>query len=205
MMRKGSKRFPNKMMKQFLGKPLYKWTLEFAEKTGFPVYFLHDYEERLSGPETYEIKRLPEFAGDKHRTAEEILWAEIVADVYVLLQATTPLRDQNTFLGALGYFSSDIRMKSALAVRELKKGYYYSKDGIPITFDQRERTYNGCEKKSIFQETGSFYFFKREQLFKKHILDCRNSEKMLVIDNSGFDIDTEKDLKEAEIWAKDLS
>lgn len=199
-MRKGSKRFPNKMMADLCGKPLYRHTVDFALRLGYPYYLAHDYG-KLDLPEAVnQIERSDYYAGDIHRTNEEILSWGIDADIYILLQATSPIRDFDLLkqdFTNIFFMHNNINMICAAEV--IKEGYYYSGDGNPINFAQDMRDDCGCWKDIILKETGSFYIFKKHLLERDHIMDKENDEKILFLhDNYGIDIDKEDDLLKAK-------
>ena len=80
-----------------------------------------------------------------------------------------------------------------VAAHIIPDGFYYMNPGKPVNFSQDDRTDNGCQKKKIWKETGSFYIFRKEQLWEDHILDSNN--KMFFFDRYNIDIDTKKDMR----------
>lgn len=200
LMRKGSKRFPDKVMHTFLGIPLYMWTINFFKQFKYPFYFAHDYNSCLiNNTICVEIKRQKKYAGDKHRTCEEIKSFEIDADIFILAQVTSPLRSYERIKFAIDDFIKNDYDCGFFAHR-MSAGYYYDAAANTINFDQRKRTDNGCYKKIIFKETGSFYIFKKTMLDRKHILDSDN--KAIYEDPFCVDIDTYENLKEVECKLK---
>jgi CMP-N-acetylneuraminic acid synthetase len=202
-MRKGSKRFPNKMLALLDGKPLYQYTAMHALVLGYEYHLFHDFDH-LDLPEfVHEHKRLPEFAGDKHRTNEEILNSGLDADYYIFLQATSPIRDLALLQKQIESFVAKPDMEVAHTVCRLDPGYYYTQKGQRINFKQEARTDNGCEKDFLFKETGGFFMFKKCQLFKKHILD--SDKRMMFYTPFENDIDFPADLKKAERILKGIA
>lgn len=204
-MRKGSKRFPNKMMADLCGKPLYRHTVDFALQLGYPYYLAHDYGKLDIPVAVNQIERSEYFAGDIHRTNEEILSWGLGADIYILLQATSPIRDldllKQDFTNVF-FMNNNINM--ICAAEAIKDGYYYSGNGKPINFEQDMRDDCGCWKDIILKETGSFYIFKKHLLERVHIMDKENDEMILFLhDNYGIDIDKEEDLIKAREYLED--
>ena len=195
LMRKGSKRFPDKCRAIYKKKPLYMHTVEKALKLGHPYYFLTDYtlEELPDLPESVTIlPRSEYFAGDTHRTCEEIKVNGINADFYILLQVTNPLRSVPKMKSWVRHFVSS-RADVGFSTYKIPDGYYYNSLGKPVNFDQGVRTDNGCRRGGMVVETGNFYIFRKCQLERKHILDGGN--QMHFADPYLMDVDFEEDLK----------
>lgn len=201
LMRKGSKRFPDKVMHNFLGMPLYLWTINFFKQFKFPFYFAHDYDDWFiwGDDSIIEIKREKKYAGDRHSTCEEIKTFEIDTDIFILAQVTSPLRSRERVQFAIEDFIKNNYDCGFFAYR-MQDGYYWDAAGNNINFSQNERTDNGCTKKVIFKETGAFYIFKKEMLDKKHILDSKNIA--IYEDSFNIDIDTEENLRGVECKLK---
>jgi len=194
MMRKNSKRLPNKCMLPVDGKPLYKYTIDFALMLGYDYYLFTDYDNLELPSKVNLIKRLPEFSGDKHKTNQEILWSKIDADIYIFLQVTNPVRNIDRVKAWINRFIADDFI-CGLSAKRCDK-FIYSEDAVPLNFSQVERTDNGCNKDSVFIENGNFYIFRKQMLYSKHLLD--SADKIIFDDDVLFDIDTIEDLRELE-------
>lgn len=199
LMRKGSTRFPGKNIALFFGIPLYLWTINFFKTFNYPFYLLHDYDNLYVPEWVNEIRRITEFTGDIHKTAQEIKWTNIDADVFILLQVTSPFRNHKQIEQAINDFIKN-DYDCGLNVKRMPIGLYYNATANEINFKQAERTYNQCNKQLLFKETGSFYIFKKHMLDKKHILDSKN--KVLFEDLYNIDIDNEDDLRDIECKLK---
>ena len=198
LMRRGSKRLHEKNIKLYKKKPLYMHTFEIASKLGYPYYLFHNYGDEINLPEeipgAFEIRgRTEHFAGDTHRTCEEIRASGIDADIYILLQVTSPQRNLGDMKRWIKDFCGPTFPTVGAAVHILPDGYYYLNPGKQVNFNQADRTDNGCLKKKIWKETGSFYIFRKSQLHETHIMNSEN--RMFFYDKYNIDIDTEKDLK----------
>lgn len=198
LMRKGSKRFPNKVMFPLFGIPLYMYTVEFARQINFPYYLAHDYDNLYFPDFVNEIKREKKYTGDEHKTNKEIKSFKLDADIYILLQATSPFRvDPKIIEMSVDRLTKSKHLKAIIGGRRLKDSYYVSRFN-PVNYDVTKRTDNGCKRNILFRETGNFYIFKKEQLEKKHILDCKQKEIDIQYDTYNIDIDTIEDIQKIE-------
>lgn len=193
----GSKRIPKKLVKSFCGKPLIEYTLEFMSKLNFDKYVFTDGEEIKKICEKYNVivrKKHYENKSGIHKTQKELKKynKKIKADIIILLQGTSPLRNYNKFCGYLSRFlNSDFDV--AFSVNRIEK-IIYNENAERIN---KKRTYN--EKENFYMENGSYYFFKKEQINKDHITD---GNRMLIEDEYDIDIDTFDDWKKAELLYK---
>lgn len=199
LFRKGSKRFPDKVRQTLNGKPLYLWTVEMAQFLGFPYVVAHDYPEgEIILPEwVNELKRKREYAGDDHKTNEEIKSFNLYADIYILLQVTSPLRDFSGVKCQVNHFLRNTdKYDLGLHVYKMRPGYYYT-GGVESNFFAEHRDDNGCsDKLDLFRETGSLYIFKKEMLEKDYI--GHTYRKVLYETPYNVDIDTKEDLEKAK-------
>ena len=200
LMRKGSKRFPNKVRQKLLGKELWEWTAETALRLGYPYFLAHDYDDIIIPPFINEIKRDPKYAGDEHKTCDEIKSFGLDADVYVFLQATNPLRDVDHLKTWISIFIKNYdKFDCGFSVKYMPDKYFYDpKIGKELNFDMRIRTDNGCNKKRVVMETGNFYIFKKEQLEFPYILYSPLERRKLFFDYYFTDIDHIEDLQRLE-------
>uniref|UniRef100_A0A6M3KFN8 Putative cytidylyltransferase n=1 Tax=viral metagenome TaxID=1070528 RepID=A0A6M3KFN8_9ZZZZ len=96
--RAGSKRIPNKNVKELGGKPLIVWSIETAMALNIPTYVSTDsrfYAEIAYRADAEVIHRPDELAADHITDLEVITHALTVvdADLIVYLRPTTPFRD----------------------------------------------------------------------------------------------------------------
>jgi CMP-N-acetylneuraminic acid synthetase len=197
--RKGSRRIKNKSITKLGGHPLLEWTVRDAVRIGYESWLFTDIEEAPEICKNYNITIRPKKYENKngiHKTAKELLFynKEISADIIILLQPTSPFRIiESIRIWIESFLESDFQ--AGFAGYWLRGGYYYDRHANPLNYDIKARTYNGGKYKYIFKETGSFYIFHRDQLFKNHIL---NGRCQLYPDPFDIDIDTIEDLKQAE-------
>lgn len=202
--RKGSKRILNKNFKDFCNKPLIHYTLFDAVKLGYPVYFYSDCKKMREYAKKYNVDvriKSDKYAKDKHKTNEELLEynKEIKADILILLQPTTPLRDIELLKKWIEKFKNAF-FDSGYSVYRLPKKYYYMA-GIPINFDQKDRDYNGCKLEDVYFENGSFYIFRKEVLKEKHVI---SGQSIQFLDKYGIELDYEFQWKPAEQMYKQI-
>lgn len=202
--RAGSKRIPKKNFRNFCGKPLIHYTLEIMEelrnKRNFESYVFTDFPEIKEYMGRYfkniNIIDTPEKYGkDKHILMESLRYIDrkIKADMYVLLQPTSPLRFPVIIEEAIDIMIKNKKYKSGFSVFELPKKFYWMEKSI--NFNQDIRDGNGCEKKSLFVENGSIYIFRKEVLKENHVI---SSPYCKFIDKFIFDLDTEEEWVQAE-------
>lgn len=191
--RKNSKRIPGKNMIPFLGRPLVEWSILFARKLEYPVYVFTDFDEvraiaRQHG--CFVRDKMYENENGVHYTGMEleIYNHEVKADHIVLLQPTSPLRDYEVIKSGIEqYFIGDY--DCVFSVKKNEKPIY-TKEGLPLNFTP---SYNRQCK--TYEETGSFYMFKRQQIAKNHITV---GDMLMVLDKYGVDINTMEDVTRAE-------
>lgn len=197
LMRKGSKRLPGKNKLPFKGKPLYMHTVDFAVELsgeiGASYYLLHDYDDIPEIPGVTQITGLPDFGGDVHNTGQNILDSKIMADVYILLQPTSPLRNIQCIIDDLHSFNCH-SFACGLSVSITEPGFFYNDHGRMWNTNNNYRNYV-TKPTPMYKETGSYYFFKRNQIFKDHILlGCE--KPALYKDLFDIDINTQEDYEE---------
>jgi N-acylneuraminate cytidylyltransferase len=192
---KYSKRIPFKPYVKLGSKHLIEYTLEFMERLPFQRHVYLDYEPLKEVAKNYNVEihdKILESETGVHRTNEELLEynKEINADVFILLQCTSPFRSLTKVLNALEEFMLH-DFDCAMSVYRFNR-YIYDQSGNKL--NNKVRSYNKDIKNS-FVETGSFYIFRKEQLYKEHITD---GKRLLIEDKFDIDIDTLEDLKNVE-------
>jgi N-acylneuraminate cytidylyltransferase len=190
--RAGSSRIPGKNFKDFCGKPLIEWTLEFMEDFEFEKYVFTDSKEVREICKLYDVKvRDKILEGGEHRTREELIEynKKIEADIIILLQATSPFRNRKLLEDGLKNLISNGYGCAFSVTKESKQIYYSNGERV-----NKARSYD--DENYFYFENGSFYIFKKEQLEKAHVTD---GKPIFCVDKYDIDLDTEKDWKRAEI------
>lgn len=194
LMRKGSKRFPGKNMAPLAGLPLYQYTLMDAHRLGYPYTIFHNYDKLNLVSGVTEIK----YPGEG-TTMDRV--AHIPGDIFIMLPATSPFRDLEEIRHAVQMMLDRPELKIIFSVKKLRDGFYYDGWANNLNFSQKWRNDKVYpEPLEVYRETGSFYIFRRCQLYEDHITKCAAHERHMVPDKFGIDINTEADLKEAEKW-----
>jgi len=202
--RAGSKRIPKKNIKLFCGNPLIYWTLKDAYYTGYPHYVVTDSKEIKKIAESFKaivIDEPEEFAGDDHKTIETMRFVDgiVKADIYVILQATSPIRDPRLVKEWIEHFIPS-EFESAFSVYQCPDKYYYI-GGLPINFEFSKKKGNETDRMPIYYENGSFYIFRRSILDHDYIIREPYNQ---YLDKFGFDIDEEIEWKIAENFYKNI-
>jgi len=194
--RMGSERFPNKNIAPLFGIPLYLYTVEHARQLGYPCYFVTDYNDLYLPEFVNVVKEKKEYAtGDHNQNAELIKSLNLDADIYILLQITSPFRNMDGIRIATDIMISNEEIDIYFSVSKPIKKLYYHGHNEPVNFKQKDRTYSYTGAKEIYQETGSYYIFRKRQLNKKHIMDGR---RYSIQEPYNIDIDTQEDLLKIE-------
>ena len=199
LMRKGSKRYSNKVMAFVKGLPLYLHTVNFAKKLNLDYYLAHDYDRLDECPKwVNQIKRDAELSGDYHDTNKEILSFNLNADIYIFLQVTSPYRNIENYEKSIDFFINNLELYDCgFAAHKYKDGLYYHYDATSANFFSDYRDDNGTgiyPATEIYRETGAFYIFKKSQLYKRHILSGAAKKKLIIQDSYDIDINYKEDV-----------
>jgi CMP-N-acetylneuraminic acid synthetase len=200
--RGGSKRLPRKNIKKLLGRPLIDYTIKAAEKANLltDVIFSTDDEEirdiALECGAYSPILRPPELSGDHVRNSATMIhclnYMENLTgkeyDCIVLLQPTSPLRDQFHIDEAVEKFiTSDATSLAAV------KGPYKKRD-INL------KRINGSKLENLIENNEEYYIYNaslyivtRDWLLEKERFTSEDEIPYVMDDISSIDIDEELD------------
>ena len=204
-----SKRVLNKNIRLLNKKPLIHYTIEYALKSFSKdnIWVNSDSDEILNigsnfGIKTY--KRKTNLALDKSPTIEVILDhiknININYNYIIILQPTSPLRPKGLLEDVMNMIKSS-KIDSLFSVSSLNKklGQITNNKYSPINYSFGQRSQ---DMKDLYFENGLIYVTKRENILSKTIID-ENSHPFIVDSiESTIDIDTEEDLKLAEMYIK---
>jgi N-acylneuraminate cytidylyltransferase len=165
--RGGSKSIPKKNIKEICGKPLIAWTIEAAKKSKL----LDRYVVSTEDEEIAEIARRyvaevvlrpPELATDAATTLSVLqdVLKKIDADIVVLLQCTSPVRDDSLIDYCIKRFLET--NADSLATGFICKFYEWG------TYSARRQDLN-IDKDQNFEIDDEFDFRLNEQILKKRI------------------------------------
>jgi len=189
--RGGSKGVPRKNIKMIAGKPLIAWTIEAAKKSKLIERFVVSTEDaeiaevaRRYGAEV--INRPPELATDEATTLSVLnhVLSIINADTVVLLEPTSPIRDE-------GIIDDCIRRFQETTAGSLATGFTCKFTEYGTTIQRRQ------DLKGFFYNVGITYVI-RADLIKSNKLFGEKVEKILVNREQQIEIDDEFDFWMAE-------
>lgn len=185
--RGGSKTIPHKNIKLIAGKPLIAWTIEAAQQSKLLNHYIVSTEDveiatiaRAWGAEA--IDRPIELATDEATTLSVLqhLLTKIPADIVVLLQCTSPVRDNDLIDVCIQKFLN--AEADSLATGYICQLYEWGK------YDNMRRQ----DLKGWFHDDGNVYVMKAENV-KRGDLWGTKREKFLVGRPQNFEIDDEFD------------
>jgi len=211
--RGGSKGVPNKNIKHLNGKPLIQYTIEAAKKINKDrdICMTSDSDLIINTVKNIGLavpfKRPSHLAEDNSGTYEVLLHAidfyknkGIIYDTIILLQPTSPLRNEKHIQEALALYTDDLDM--LVSVKETESNPYYvlfeedkegylqkSKEG---NFTRRQ----DCPK--VWEYNGAIYIINVKALLQKNMGEFRKIKKYIMDSESSLDIDTKLDFTLAE-------
>ena len=171
--RGGSKGIPRKNIKMIAGKPLIVWTIDAAKESKL----MNDFYVSTEDDEIAQIskslgakiiKRPAELASDKSNMIDVLkhFVKETKADVVVILQPTSPVREKN------------------LIDKCVKKFLDTKADNLTTGFICKFYEFNGkCanrqEKNGFFYDDGNIYIIKSELIMQNKIIGEKSEEYIL--------------------------
>lgn len=184
--RGGSKAIPRKNIKMIAGKPLIAWTIQSAKRSTMLDNFVVSTED----PEIAEISRTygaevidrpAELATDEASTLSVLqhVLSVIEADIVVLLQPTSPVRDTNLIDRCIVRFKE--RDADNLATGFICKFMEYG------AYTQRRQ-----DLKGFFYDDGNVYVIKKD-LIKKGRVFGKKAERFETAKEQNIEIDDDFD------------
>lgn len=189
--RKGSKRLPNKNILPINGKPMVEYTIEEAKKSSYINHIVvttnDERVKRIARKHKVDIINRPEELSKDDTTSEEVIKHVLKTygdDMSILyLQPTSPLRT-----------SEDIDS----AIEEYLMNYNPEKPETLITV-------RSIHPFNIYVPNGSIFIIPRDKFLKEGKIYGSYIRLMVMSDEKSIDIDTEFDLKIAELLCKQIS
>jgi CMP-N-acetylneuraminic acid synthetase len=184
--RGGSKSIPRKNIKEICGKPLIAWTIEAARKARLLDRYVVSTEDKeiaeiaeRCGAEV--IARPPELATDEATTLSVLqdVLNKIEADVIVILQCTSPVRDDGLIDHCIDRF---LETKAD----SLATGF------ICNLFEWGTYSAQRQDLPGFFHDDGNVYVIKAD-LIKRGELWGSKMERVIISKEQNFEIDEEFD------------
>lgn len=217
--RGSSKRFPNKNIRMLAGKPLVAWTIEAAQKANRITDYLvtsdalliTDIAKNYGAPVPFI--RPPELATDTVRNIEVVAHAlkfmetekQIVYDIIVLLQPTSPIRNPAHIDQAV-----DLLWQSDLDSAVSVKGPFKKRD--PILKAIRNGVLEDyCpvqdpnDTEPFYMYNAALYAVKRDYFIEHNKLISPRQIPILMDPIYSVDVDTEADFLMAETYLNYLA
>lgn len=205
----GSKGIKEKNIYVIQGKPLIGYTIEAASKSRYiDRTIVSTDSEKIAGISRRYGADVPflrpeELATDTARTIDAVLHAVDTLrqegecyDVIVLLQATSPLRDENDIDGALEYFES-IGERSVLSISKIEKSPILMRGKTPegklIPLINEGSTVRRQDFKDYFIVNGAIYINLSKELTKDTSLND-NEYGWEIPSAHALDIDSPEDI-----------
>lgn len=214
--RTGSKGLPGKNTKLLGDKPLIVHSIDFALMNineGDELCISTNDEDVFKIANNLEIyvpfKRPEELSSDSASTYDVIMHAikyyeenNKYFDLVLLLQPTSPFRDQKDFENLIECYDDDVEM--VVSVKKSKESPYFT------LFEENESGFLDKSKKGDFQRrqdcpdvfvfNGSMYLLKVSALKEKKISEFNRIKKVLMPEERSIDIDTMADWTLAEFY-----
>ena len=189
--RGGSKGVPRKNIKLIAGKPLIFWTIEAAKRSKLLDDFLVSTEDSEIAEVSVSygarvLQRPVELAGDKSSSLSVLqhILNEIKADIAVVLQPTSPIRDDDLIDRCIRKFQD--KGADSIATGFICKFKEYG------TYTQRRQ-----DLKGFFYDDGNVYVVKAD-LINKGRLTGEKIERLETCKEQNIEIDDDFDFWMAE-------
>ena len=165
--RGGSKSIPLKNIKPFCGRPLIYWTLEALQQVDAVgrVIVATDSDEIARTAVGFGLSKVEVYRRDAENATDTASTESVVLeylnktnldedDLFILVQATSPLTRKEDFSDALDQFQRTGCDSLLSCVRT--KRFFWNADGTPLNYDYRTRP-RRQDFDGLFMENGAFY------------------------------------------------
>ena len=163
----GSKSIPFKNIKKFCGKPLVYWNLQALQKSTKvdKVVVATDCEEIQGVVNDFGLSKVEVFQRNKENASDEASSESVMleyiqqtnykdADLFLLVQATSPLTQTEDFNKAIEKYIGDDSDSLFSCIRT--KNFFWDNNGKPINYDYLNRP-RRQDNDGILMENGAFY------------------------------------------------
>ena len=194
--RGGSERIPRKNLRKLCGKPLIVWTIEAAKQSRHLNWFAVSTEDKeiedVSRSYGVDVILRPKELACNNTPMLPVLQhfiKDLVVDIVVLLQPTSPLRVGEDIDLALQKFTLE-DCDSMVSVCRVKHPYSLGNNRLTLAED-------------IYQLNGAIYITKSNIILNENRILGANIRPYIMPPERSVDIDTELDFKLAEILMKE--
>ena len=220
--RGGSKRLPGKNLRELLGKPLIAYTIEAASESKLltRVILSCDDDEIIAASKQYgaevPFKRPAELARDEALSVDVVVHAvkflekeeDYSPDIVVLLQPTSPLRTAGDIDNAVQiHIESGADSVVSVVKDEHRHPLQAKKIEHGVLRDyclEEEGEGRKQDLPPVYFRNGAFYSVKREVLVNEHSLYGRVTRPYIMPLERSVDVDTEIDIKLAELYLRKI-
>ena len=204
----GSKSIPFKNIKSFCGKPLIYWNLLALQKSNQIdyIYIATDCNKIKKAVKKFNFSKVKIYNRKKENATDtastESVMLEFIEnnnfndkDLFLLVQATSPLTQTKDFNKALKKFEDEKADSLITCVRT--KRFFWNKNGNPLNYDYKNRP-RRQDFEGLLMENGAFYINRVGNIKK---LKNRLNGKISIYEMEDFtsiEIDEEDDWEIAE-------
>lgn len=214
--RGGSKGLPRKNLKKLHGLPLIRYTIDAALNSNLSEVVVSTEDEEIASLAILSGCKVPfvrpyELASDTARSIdvaihalkamEEILNTRL--DAIMLLQPTTPFRNNQDINNALELIAKDEKATSVISVVDVRAHHparmKYIENGVLIDpdFCEKYENQNRQELQPMYIRNGAVYLTKRETILSSSFKGSR-SLALIMPEERSINIDTLSDFELAE-------
>lgn len=207
-MKANSERVPNKNVRDFNGKPLYRWILDslmnskYVENVIINTDNINIIDEIKGKPKIMAIKRPIELCGDFVAMNDIIEYDMSLVDNEYFLQthATNPLLKVSTINRAIeSFFENQSTYDSLFSVVQ-HQSRFYRRDGMPINHDPYKMI-RSQDSEAIFEENSNIFVFSRTSFRKNNHNRVGKTPLMFpMCKMESIDINEEEDFIIAQIY-----
>lgn len=204
--RAGSKGVKNKNKRQVCGKPLIQYSIESAKKSALltDIVVSTDDEEILLLAESLGVltkKRKDNISNDS--SAIELSIMEVLEnytdyDTIVLLQPTSPLRDQFDIDNAIRQFEESDKTRTLTSVTKVDDHHparmYKNNSGILLPLDPVNYHKRRQDLEELFIRNGCLYIFDKRNFFKEKKVITKETLTFEMSAEKSVNVDRELDL-----------
>lgn len=212
--RGGSKRIPNKNIKDFFGKPIIAYSIEAAINSGM-------YDEVMVSTDSESIKEVAlsygakvPFLRSKENSNDFATTVDVLLEVLAMYKARGVEFNTSTCIYACAPFTSSALLKKSIDMltrgsdcvfpvlpysHPIQRAVILSEEGRITPFFDTDKTARTQDFKKVFHDAGMFYTFDVNKLLLNKSLRTENTLAIEINELHAQDIDNEYDWELAEL------